>query len=1069
MIHCRTFVFLIAMLGALRAFATSLPLVENFEQTSGDFIASSSASWKWGVPVAGPTAAHSGTQAWGTNLTSASYSSGEDAVLTSPEYDLSGYAGKAIVVHWWQWLVSEAGFDEARVEVSRDSGGTWETVFGPRSGVVDAAWTQHTVLLDPSYATAHFQIRFRLTSDDFPSQGGFFIDDLRLSAAALTEAAPLQDFELGNGGYVASGANSTWAYGTPVSAPGAAYSGTGAWATNLNGFYNANEDSVLTSPAFDLTGSAGKLLILSWRQFFETEEGFDFGTVEISNDNGVTWALAPADETLSGPVSATGWMRRQCFVDASYATAGFRIRFRLNADDTYQFDGWAIDDVAIFAASGLFPSTGAFSKAAPQNNPIVFSKADFTSHFSDPDGGELAEIMIVQLPASGTLKLGAATVTVGQSIPVNGLGTLSYVPVTDSSGVESFRWSARNFFGSSAAGTVSLAILTPTPRVVITSAPLSQVVNPGAPVTLSVTAVSSLPLTFQWRRNLTPIANATGATYTIPAAAEIDEDSYDVIVSNATESVTSSAAIVSVNDPVSVIAQPLSTFVNEGDSITLAVHATGTGRLDYQWWKDSAPIPDATFATLKIAEAKAADQASYRCVVTNIVGPVSTDAAIVTIRLQPRILVHPISRGVVVNGKVKYKVEVEGFGPFTYQWLKDGIEIPGATGAVLVLDHLLSTNAGSYSVRVGNGIATVESDPATLQVFVWDAVKGNYQDVLERQEPLGADETPFPGRLTVAITRGGRFTGTLEYLGRKHRFRGGFNSELAAQKIIPQANQPSLTLDLQLDAETLTLGASVTQEVGGVSIRSEGLLPRHRYIRQVNPAPEAGRYTVLLQPAEDLAVPAAPGFLVAKVNSAGHLRVSGKLPDGRNIACGAYVHSTSRVAIYQRLYLSDLTSAGELSGRLALPATPLDPLVDGGLVWRKPRQKSAAILTGPFLADIGVIGSRYRAPVLNQAVIVLPEGKDLLDLRITDLIPATELQRWVHLTPGNVFLADPKSGERIGFSVARRNGLLHGTYTDPLMKKRYRLLGVALQAQGMFGGMVLQEVPGTFTMVPFVE
>ncbi len=1070
MIHSRLCIFLLAMLCGLRAFATALPLVENFELTSGNFTPSSATSWKWGPPAVGPAAAHSGTQAWGTNLTSASYSSSEDAVLTSPAYDLSGFAGKAILVHWWQWLVSEDGFDPARVEVSRDGGGTWETIFGPRSGAVDPAWTQHSVVLDPSYATANFHIRFRLISDDFPSQGGFFIDDLRLSAATLAEAVPLQAFENDNGGYVASGPNSTWAHGTPVSAPGAAFSGSKAWATNLAGLYHANEDSTLTSPAMNLSASAGKLLIVSWWQFFDSEEGYDFGRVEVSRDDGVTWSAAPADEVLSGVVSSPGWQRRQTFLDASFATTTFRVRFRLTADDSYQFDGWAIDDVAVFATNELFPTAGSFAKSTPQNFPIAFKKTDFISRFGDPDGGELTGIVIGQLPANGTLKLGDAAVATGQTISVNALATLSYVPETDASGVETFQWSATNFFGPSAAGTVTLNILAPTPQIVIATDPESQAVNPGTPVTFTVTAVSSLPLTYQWRKNLAPIDNAEGSTFTIPAAAEADEASYDVVVKNAGDIATSASAGLSVNNPVSFIHQPGSTFVNEGDTITLTVEAAGTGRLDYQWWKDNQPIQDATFSSLKFVDAKATDHATYRCEVTNIAGSKSTDPAILSVRLKPRFVVHPISRGIVLNGKVSFGVQVEGFGPFTYQWIKDGVDIPGAKGSMLFLNDLLTTNAGRYSVRVGNGVADVESDPAKLQVFHWDEVKGSYQDALEQQEPAGVDETPFPGRLTVAVSRGGRFTGVLEYRGLRHGFRGAFSSELIAEKAIGRSQQSPLAVQLQLDPATLTLSASVKHADGGVTFRSEGLLPRHSYLRRVNPAPQQGRYTILLQPGANPAAPDAPGYLLATVSSAGRMTVKGKLPDGSNVACGAFVQSSSRVALYRRLYRSTFPLAGELSGRVTLPATDVAEEVDGGLVWRKPQQKSAGILPGPFLADIDAIGSRYFAPASNQPVVALPQDRDLLDLRIVGLVPGAELQRWVHLTPANKFLADPTSGEKIGFTLARANGRIKGNYSDPLTKRRHRLEGVTLQAQGMFGGMLIQQIPpGTFRMVPLVQ
>ncbi len=1066
MIFLRRFTFLVAMLLSWRAFAAALPLVEDFELTSGSFTTSSATSWKWGPPVAGPHAAHSGTQAWGTNLTSASYSSSEDAILTSPAYDLSAFAGKAIVVHWWQWLESEDGYDPARVEVSRDGGGTWETVFGPRSGVVDASWTQHTAMLDPSYATAAFKIRFRLISDDYPSDGGFFIDDLRLTAATLAEAVPRQDFELGDGGYVASGANSSWAYGTPVSAPGAAFSGSHAWATNLNGLYNASEASALTSSAYDLTGSAGKLLVVSWRQFFDTEEGYDFGAVEVSNDNGATWSAVQSDEALTGVVSAPGWMRRQAFVDATFATGAFRLRFRFTADETYQFDGWAIDDVAIFATSGLAASAGSFSKATPPNTPIKFTKTDFAGRFTDPDGGALTGIVITQLPANGTLKLGAAAVTAGQTIALADLPMLTYEPLTDAVGTETFLWSASNFFGPSARATVTLNVLAPTPLVVITADPEPQTVNPGTLVTFRVTAVSSLTLNYQWRRNSQPITGANAATYTISAAAETDEDSYDVIVNNTGDTGTSAAAALSVNDPVTFTQQLGPTFVNEGDSITLTVGATGTGRLDFQWTKDNAPIQDATFSSLQIVDAKLSDQATYRCVVTNIVGPKTSDPAAVSVHLKPRFVVHPVSRGIVENGRVVFSVQVEGFGPFTYQWIKDGTDIPGATEPTLTLEHLLNTDAGNYTVRIGNGVAEKESDPARLQVFTWGDVKGTYQDVLEQQEPSGADQTPFPGRLTVTIARGGRFTGKLNYRGLIHVFRGSLDTELAAAKTISRRHETPLTVRVQLDPSTLTVSASVTHDTGGVAFRSEGLLPLHVYSRLPHPAPQRGRYTVLLQPGT---APVAPGYLIMRISARGRVTIAGKLPDGSVVSTGSYVQSTSRIAFYRRLYPAKASRAGELCGRITLPATDVDAEVGGELSWRKPTQKVPGTLPGPFVAEIDVVGSRYKAPSAGHTVVELPQDQDLLDLRIAGLVPG-ELQRWIHLTPTNAFFPAPVSGEKIGLSIARRTGRVTGAYTDTVAKERHSLEGVVLQAQGMFGGMLKRKAPpGSFTMVPLVQ
>ena len=84
----------------------------------------------------------------------------------------------------------------------------------------------------------------------------------------------------------------------------------------------------------------------------------------------------------------------------------------------------------------------------------------------------------------------------------------------------------------------------------ITGQPVTQYVDVGAPATYQVTAVSSLPLTYQWYEaapgtsTFTAIDGATGSTYTLPSAVTTDNgDVFYVVVGNGvTSSVTSSSA-----------------------------------------------------------------------------------------------------------------------------------------------------------------------------------------------------------------------------------------------------------------------------------------------------------------------------------------------------------------------------------------------------------------------------------------------------------------------------------------------------------------------------------------------
>ena len=77
--------------------------------------------------------------------------------------------------------------------------------------------------------------------------------------------------------------------------------------------------------------------------------------------------------------------------------------------------------------------------------------------------------------------------------------------------------------------------------------PTSATGTVGGAITLSATATGGPDLVYQWRRNGTAIAGATGAQYEIGSLTIDDAGVYDVVASNACGSATSSSATLTVN------------------------------------------------------------------------------------------------------------------------------------------------------------------------------------------------------------------------------------------------------------------------------------------------------------------------------------------------------------------------------------------------------------------------------------------------------------------------------------------------------------------------------------------
>ncbi|MCH8528493.1 MAG: DUF2341 domain-containing protein [Kiritimatiellae bacterium] len=80
---------------------------------------------------------------------------------------------------------------------------------------------------------------------------------------------------------------------------------------------------------------------------------------------------------------------------------------------------------------------------------------------------------------------------------------------------------------------------------------------------------------------------------------------------------------------------------------------------------------------------------------------------------------------------VRLQASVSGSKPMTYQWSKDGTEIPGATEWMLELPDLSASDEGDYTLEVsGPGGQTLVSDPVTVSVGEGDTVwrRINFQD-----------------------------------------------------------------------------------------------------------------------------------------------------------------------------------------------------------------------------------------------------------------------------------------------------------------------------------------------------
>ncbi len=320
----------------------------DFEAGDQGFVASgTNTSWARGIPTNGPGEAHSGSYVIATNPTG-NYNASELGYMTSPLIDLTIFGTDTPVVEFWQWRhIESATWDNATVEVTKDGGTTWTPVYGPVGGVNDTAYNKVQIALDTSYNVADFQIRFKFKSDSSVQYEGWYVDDIGIAAAPLP--APTQvyfeNFDTTDGGFIAGGTNSSWAWGAPSATPGpgAAYSAPNVWATNLTGNYNDSEQSYITSPEIDLSAYVGLAPTLSFWHWMDSESNsFDWGSIQVTKDGGATWQTV-----FEKFGDALTWSPKSIILDPSYSVADFQFRFAFHSDSSVQYPGWYIDDVKV--------------------------------------------------------------------------------------------------------------------------------------------------------------------------------------------------------------------------------------------------------------------------------------------------------------------------------------------------------------------------------------------------------------------------------------------------------------------------------------------------------------------------------------------------------------------------------------------------------------------------------------------------------------------------------------------------------------------------------------------------
>lgn len=323
---------------------------------------------------------------------------------------------------------------------------------------------------------------------------------------------------------------------------------------------------------------------------------------------------------------------------------------------------------------GLFSTNGAAAVTADAVNSSTYIGYAITTNGNPLAGGSNPTVVRKRSSTSNQL------IT----------STGSYATVGNTGGV----------FASFAAGVTYRATLT-VERLEGDTARITVRYTGGTLPTYVHSAVDTLPAV----TTFDTLAIAIGSSSSVAAATEFAMDNVTVTHIGPT--------------PAAITTEPSSVTVPHGEAAFFTVGVSGSAPLTYQWHRNGEILQGQTTSTLWFQSVTPADAGDYTVVVTNAANVATSVPATLTVDttpVVPSVRTQPLSQTVVSGGSARFAVAAKGTPPYSYQWQRNGVPLPGATSNTLQLANVSANQAGYYRVVISNGAGSVTSEAAVLTV-----------------------------------------------------------------------------------------------------------------------------------------------------------------------------------------------------------------------------------------------------------------------------------------------------------------------------------------------------------------
>jgi hypothetical protein len=317
------------------------------------------------------------------------------------------------------------------------------------------------------------------------------------------------------------------------------------------------------------------------------------------------------------------------------------------------------------------------------------------------------------------------------------------------------------------------------------------------------------------------------------------------------------------------------------------------------------------------------------------------------------------------------------------------------------------------------------------------------------------------GLAGVTVSGQGVFSGRITMAGKSWAFTGSLNTSGSDSISIANPGGTPWTLDIQADLSGSS--GQITGSLSGTGGDFDFAVSHATYTPGRNAAPEAGLYTLIIEPDPAFTGTSAPlgdGYASIAVGPAGGAYVAGRMADGTPFAASGRVADNGTLALY---FLPGGAPAGSVvTGLLTFESTDVSD-IDGTLAWTRGPCLRAPFYPAGFSGQLPCVGSRFVAPAAHHDAMNLLPGVMIAGFAGGGLSQSINAPVPVTLAD-TAYVAGPPL---VHLAINPGNGLLSGIVVPAAGEAAEPVWGAVLQKQNAsFGFFRGAGQYGSFSLVP---